>query len=221
MGACRRRVRTVGGSVAHAAASHGWSRRMPTHGRPTLTRRSMSRTTAGSRSCATQRRCVRRSACTRATSSVTRRATVIRTTRCPSCREGLVACLCGRSCDRSVVTAWLSSSKDSATRAAELAEGVAQIDGVEVINDVVYTQVCVAVGDAAVRPRSRRAWSRTAQPGCLHRTGAVATSCASRSATGRRTTRTCACRSTHCVALSRARSRRRAPSPRRRASGRT
>ncbi len=35
------------------------------------------------------------------------------------------------------------------TRATELAEGVAQIEGVEVINDVVYTQICVAVGDAA------------------------------------------------------------------------
>ena len=35
------------------------------------------------------------------------------------------------------------------TRATQLAEGVAQIEGVEVINDVVYTQVCVAVGDAA------------------------------------------------------------------------
>lgn len=36
-----------------------------------------------------------------------------------------------------------------ADRARELADGVAQIDGVEVLNDVVYTQVCVAVGDAA------------------------------------------------------------------------
>ncbi len=35
------------------------------------------------------------------------------------------------------------------TRAAELAEGVAQIDGVEVLNDVVYTQICVSVGDSA------------------------------------------------------------------------
>ncbi len=34
-------------------------------------------------------------------------------------------------------------------RATALAEGVAQIDGVEVLNDVVYTQICVAVGDAA------------------------------------------------------------------------
>lgn len=34
-------------------------------------------------------------------------------------------------------------------RAAALAEAVAQIDGVEVLNDVVYTQICVAVGDAA------------------------------------------------------------------------
>ena len=35
------------------------------------------------------------------------------------------------------------------SRATQLAEGVAQIEGVEVLNDVVYTQVCVAVGDAA------------------------------------------------------------------------
>ncbi len=34
-------------------------------------------------------------------------------------------------------------------RARQIAEGVAEIDGVEVINDVVYTQVCVEVGDAA------------------------------------------------------------------------
>lgn len=33
-------------------------------------------------------------------------------------------------------------------RASELALGVAQIEGVEVLNDVVYTQVCVGVGDA-------------------------------------------------------------------------
>ncbi len=35
-----------------------------------------------------------------------------------------------------------------AERARQIAESVAQIDGVEVINDVVYTQVCVTVGDA-------------------------------------------------------------------------
>ncbi len=34
-------------------------------------------------------------------------------------------------------------------RARQIADGVAEIDGVEVINDVVYTQVCVEVGDAA------------------------------------------------------------------------
>lgn len=33
-------------------------------------------------------------------------------------------------------------------RAHEIADGVATIDGVEVLNDVVYTQICVAVGDA-------------------------------------------------------------------------
>ncbi len=36
-----------------------------------------------------------------------------------------------------------------AARAGEIAAGVAEIDGVEVLNDVVYTQICVAVGDAA------------------------------------------------------------------------
>jgi glutamate/tyrosine decarboxylase-like PLP-dependent enzyme len=34
-------------------------------------------------------------------------------------------------------------------RAREIAEGVAQIEGVEVLNDVVYTQICVVVGDSA------------------------------------------------------------------------
>ena len=34
-----------------------------------------------------------------------------------------------------------------AHRAHEIAEGVAQIDGVEVLNDVVYTQVCIAMDD--------------------------------------------------------------------------
>lgn len=36
-----------------------------------------------------------------------------------------------------------------AHHARELADGVAEIDGSEVLNDVVYTQVCVVVGDAA------------------------------------------------------------------------
>ena len=34
-----------------------------------------------------------------------------------------------------------------ARHAGQLAEGIAQIDGVELLNDVVYTQVCVALGD--------------------------------------------------------------------------
>ena len=34
-----------------------------------------------------------------------------------------------------------------AARAGEIAEGIGRIDGVEVLNDVVYTQVCAAVGD--------------------------------------------------------------------------
>lgn len=37
-----------------------------------------------------------------------------------------------------------------ADRARAIAEGVARIDGVQVVNDVVYTQVCLALGDDAL-----------------------------------------------------------------------
>ena len=72
------------------------------------------------------------------------------------------------------------------TRAA-LADGIASIDGAEILNDVVFTQVCLCFGDDERTREVTRGCSRTAPCGCVAHAGATATCCGSRSATGRPT----------------------------------
>lgn len=67
--------------------------------------------------------------------------------------RGLTVWAALRSLGRSGVAALVERL---AARAAELAAGVATIDGVTVLNDVAYTQVCVSVGD---EEQTRRAES--------------------------------------------------------------
>ncbi|WP_418608084.1 pyridoxal phosphate-dependent decarboxylase family protein [Georgenia sp. SUBG003] len=55
-------------------------------------------------------------------------------------------------------------------RARQLAEGAARLDGAEVLNDVVFTQVCVAFGDDE---RTRRVVERVLEDGTTWMTGSV------------------------------------------------
>ena len=72
------------------------------------------------------------------------------------------------------------SSGWPATRAA-FAAGIAAIPGAEVLNDVVFTQVCVELRRRRAHPRGRRpGCSPTARPGCPARAGAAGRCCGSR-----------------------------------------
>jgi glutamate/tyrosine decarboxylase-like PLP-dependent enzyme len=55
-------------------------------------------------------------------------------------------------------------------RARQLADGAARLDGAEVLNDVVFTQVCVAFGDDG---RTRRVVERLLEEGTTWMTGSV------------------------------------------------
>ena len=82
-----------------------------------------------------------------------------RTRRCPSCPAGRAACRRGPSSARSVARASRRSSSDWPTPRAGIADGVAALPGVEVLNDVVFTQVCIALDDdAATEALSERLW---------------------------------------------------------------
>ena len=82
-----------------------------------------------------------------------------RTRRCPSCPGGLAACPTWavlRSLGRTGVAALVERLADAARG---IADGVSALPGVEVLNDVVFTQVCIALDDdAATEALSERLW---------------------------------------------------------------
>ena len=58
-----------------------------------------------------------------------------------------MACRCGRCCAPSGATAWPGWSSVWWTARRRIADGLARIEGAEVRNDVVFTQVCATFGD--------------------------------------------------------------------------
>ena len=120
-----------------------------------------------------------------------RRRPATRWRRCPRCRAGRAACRCGRRCARS-----------GRTGVAELVDGLIgnarpsrppslTIAGAEVLNDVDYTQVCVGDRRRRADPRGRRtAGGRRRDLDVGFALAGTRRSSASRSATGRPTTRT-------------------------------
>ena len=81
------------------------------------------------------------------TSSATPPAT--RSRRCPSSAAGAGRCRSGRCCGRWAAAAWPTWSTGWPRTPRRFAEGIAAIEGAEVLNDVVFTQVCAAFGDDA------------------------------------------------------------------------
>ena len=64
----------------------------------------------------------------------------------PSCRAAREECRCGRRSDPSAVRGDRPRRRARGQRRRDR-DGIAAIDGAEVLNDVVFTQVCVAFGD--------------------------------------------------------------------------
>jgi glutamate/tyrosine decarboxylase-like PLP-dependent enzyme len=112
---------------------------------PTPTRRSMCPPTAGWRSCAIRPLCGRRCRCTVTTSSTTPPA--IRSRRSPRLSRRARAFTVWevlRSLGRSGVAEFVERL---AGHAQAFADGIAGIEGADVLNDVVFTRVCAAFGD--------------------------------------------------------------------------
>ena len=87
----------------------------------------------------------------------------------------------------SAATACASWSTAWSPRRAAIADGLAALPGATIVNDVVYTQVCVAFEDDDTTTRgARRDCSPRASCARARVAGAIARSSASRSATGRR-----------------------------------
>ena len=144
LGARRRRVRAVGGGAHRGCGTWSPGTRPPTPGRPTRTRRSTSRTTAGSSS---SRRPALRAAmgdagqlprAGRAGDPVDTVPELSRRAR------GVPVWAALRSLGRSGVAELVDGL---AANARAIAAGIAAIAGAEVLNDVVFTQVCAAFGD--------------------------------------------------------------------------
>ncbi len=76
-----------------------------------------------------------------------RRRPATRWTRCRSCPAGPAACRCGRRCARSAASGVAELVDRLAANARAIADGIAAMPGAEVLNDVVFTQVCAAFGD--------------------------------------------------------------------------
>jgi glutamate/tyrosine decarboxylase-like PLP-dependent enzyme len=72
---------------------------------------------------------------------------VIRSRRCPNSLGVPAEFPCGRLSGRWGEPVVANLVERLAGHARAIAEGIAGIDGAEVVNDVVYTQVCVAFGD--------------------------------------------------------------------------
>ena len=156
VGARRRCLRALGGGVTAAAEPRRRATSAPTRGPPTRTRPSTCRTTAAWRSSRTPSRCAGRSACTPSTSRRSAgRAT--RWRRCPSCPGALAASRCGRCCGRSGRSGVEDLVDGLVANARAIADGIATIDGAEILNDVVFTQVCVGVRLRRADPRGHGA----------------------------------------------------------------
>ena len=105
---------------------------------------------------ATGRRCAARSRCTRQLPRGRRpRRTGDPWSESPRCRGGPAGCRCGRRCARSGRSGVARPGRRAGRqRAARWPRASRSVPGAEVLNDVVYTQVCVAFGDDARTARS-------------------------------------------------------------------
>ena len=155
----RSRTSTAPGCTSTARSGSGPPRRRalrapgrrastaPTRGPPTRTRRSTCPTTAASRSSRDPAAAAGGDghAGQLPRSRTPGRAT--RSTRCRSCPGGPAACRCGRRCARSAAPASPTWSTGWPRTPARSPTASPPIAGAEVLNDVVFTQVCVAFGD--------------------------------------------------------------------------
>ena len=150
LGARRRRVRALGGRRRRACAHllDGLrAGRLVGHRRAQDAQRALRLRHRGRRATRAALRARVRHA-RRATSSTSPGDRATRSRRCPSCPAGRAACRSGRRCARSGASG-VADLVDRlvAARARSSPTASRAIDGAEILNDVVFTQVCVAFGD--------------------------------------------------------------------------